>query len=141
LGLSISSRTAMRAAVQSRRGCDIESPSLRRGCASEEPARRGSHTSACLCLGGPTEKYGCTIPSTKRAREQNTRKSWQHFEHFRTAMARTGRHEEEASNKAVVGANCPRVQRRIFRMRVIMTAENCSHLALLKWESMPVGFY
>jgi hypothetical protein len=27
----------------------------------EEPARRGSHTSASLCLDGPTEKYGCIV--------------------------------------------------------------------------------
>ena len=31
----------------------------------EEPARRGSHTSASLCLDGPTKKYGCIIPRTK----------------------------------------------------------------------------
>ena len=77
----------------------------------EEPARRGSHTSASLCLDGPTEKYGCIIPRTKSARPRNARKSWQHFEHLRTAMARTGRYEEEAPHKAGVGANRPRVQR------------------------------
>jgi hypothetical protein len=77
----------------------------------EEPARRGSHTSASLCLDGPTEKYGCIIPRTKSARPQNSRKSWQHFEYLRTAMARTGRYEEEALHKASVGANRPRVQR------------------------------
>jgi hypothetical protein len=62
----------------------------------EEPARRCSHTSASLCLDGPTEKYGCIIPRTKSARPRNLRKSWQHSEHLRTAMARTGRYEEEA---------------------------------------------
>ena len=77
----------------------------------EEPARRGSHTIASLCLDGPTEKYGCIIPRTKSARPRNARKSWQHFEHLRTAMARTGRFEEEAPRKAGVGANRPRVQR------------------------------
>jgi hypothetical protein len=55
----------------------------------EEPARWGSHTSASLCLDGPTEKYGCIIPRTKSARPRNARKSWQHFEHLRTAMARS----------------------------------------------------
>ena len=60
---------------------------------------------------GPTEKYGCITPRTKSARPRNTRKSWQHFEHLRTAMARTGRYEEEALHKASVGANRPRVQR------------------------------
>ena len=75
----------------------------------EEPARRGSHTSASLCLDGPTEIYGCIIPRTKSARARNARKSWQHFEHLRTAMARTGRYEEEALHKAGVGANRPRV--------------------------------
>jgi hypothetical protein len=77
----------------------------------EEPARRGSHTSALLCLDGPTEKYGCMTPRTKSARPRNARKSWQHIEHLRTAMARTGRYEEEALYKASVGANRPRVQR------------------------------
>jgi hypothetical protein len=28
----------------------------------EEPNRRGSNTSASLCLDGPTEKYGCIHP-------------------------------------------------------------------------------
>jgi hypothetical protein len=55
----------------------------------EEPARRGSHTSAPLCLDGATEKYGCITPRTKSARPLNVRKSWQHFEHLRTAMGRT----------------------------------------------------
>jgi hypothetical protein len=77
----------------------------------EEPARRGSHTSAPLCLDGPAEKYKCIIPRTKSARPRNTRKSWQHFELFRPAMARTGRYEEEALQKAGVGANRPRMQR------------------------------
>ena len=77
----------------------------------EEPASRDSHTSASLCLGGPTEKYGCITPRTKSPRPRNARKSWQHFERLRTAMARTGRYEEEALHKAGVGANRPRVQR------------------------------
>jgi alkylation response protein AidB-like acyl-CoA dehydrogenase len=65
--------------------------------------------------------------SRKSARPRNTRNSWQHFEHLRTAMARTGRYAEEAPHKAGVGgANHPRVQRRIIRMRVIMTAANFS---------------
>jgi hypothetical protein len=34
-------------------------------------------------------------------------------------MARTGRYEEEALHKAGVGANRPRVQRLIIRMRVM----------------------
>ena len=74
-------------------------------------ATLGCNTSASLCLAGPTEKYGCIIPRTKSARPRNARKSWQHFEHLRTAMARTGRYEEEAPHKAGVGANRPRVQR------------------------------
>jgi hypothetical protein len=41
-------------------------------------------------------------------------------------MARTGRYEDEALHKAAVGANRPRMQRCIIRMRVIMTAANCS---------------
>jgi hypothetical protein len=70
----------------------------------EDPARRGSHTGASLCLDGPTEKFGCIIPRTKSARPRNTRK------HLRTAIARTGRYEEEAPHKAGVGANRPRVK-------------------------------
>jgi hypothetical protein len=77
----------------------------------EEPARRGSHTSTSLCLDGPTKKYECVIPRTKGARARNAQTSWQPFEHFRTAMARTGRYEEEAPKKFGVGANRPRVQR------------------------------
>jgi hypothetical protein len=34
----------------------------------EEPGRWDSHTSASLCLGGPTEKYGC-ITSRTNAQE------------------------------------------------------------------------
>jgi hypothetical protein len=60
---------------------------------------------------GPTEKHGCIISRKKNARARNTRKSWQHFEHLRTAIARTGRYEEDALHKAGVGANRPRVQR------------------------------
>jgi hypothetical protein len=47
---------------------------------------------------------------------------------FRTLanMARTGRYEEEALHKAGVGANCPRMQRSIIRMRIIRTAANYS---------------
>ena len=56
-------------------------------------------------------KAGPRVPRTKSARPRNARKSWQHFEHLRTAMARTGRYEEEARHKAGVGANRPRVQR------------------------------
>ena len=77
----------------------------------EEPARRGSHTSAQLCLDGPTEKYGCIIPARKAHAHEIHEKSWQHFEHLRPAMARTGRYEEEALHKAGLGANRPRVQR------------------------------
>jgi hypothetical protein len=49
----------------------------------------------------PTEKYGCTTPRTKSARPRNARKSWQHFEHLRTAMALTGRYEKRLSTKPV----------------------------------------
>ena len=76
----------------------------------EEAARQDRHYYLPLCLGGSTEKYGCAIPRTKSARPRNARKSCQHFEHFRTAMARTGRYEEEALHEAGVGANRPRVQ-------------------------------
>jgi hypothetical protein len=42
----------------------------------EEPARRGSHTSASLCLGGLTEKHGRIIPRTKSARARNAKKTF-----------------------------------------------------------------
>ena len=78
-----------------------------------------------ICPNEPTEKYGCTIPR-KSARPQNARKGWQHFEHLRVLMARAGRYEEEALHKAEVRTNCPRVQRWIIRMRIIITAANYS---------------
>jgi hypothetical protein len=61
-------------------------------------------------------------PARKVHAQKNARKSWQHFEHFRTPMARTGRYEEKALHKAGARANRLRVQRCIIRMRVIMTA-------------------
>jgi hypothetical protein len=70
----------------------------------EELARQGSHTSAFLCLDGPTEKNRCIITRTKSAHQRNKRKSLQHFGDLRTGMARTGRYEEEALHKAGVGA-------------------------------------
>ena len=63
---------------------------------------------------------------TKSARARNTRKCLQHYGQLQTAIARTGRYEEEAPHKAGVGANRPRVQCRIIRMRVIITAAGCS---------------
>jgi hypothetical protein len=90
---------AMRAAVQSQRGGDsphqsyINNDELQDSGARaqggnksatkhshvipEEPARRGSYTSASLCLDGPTEKYRCIIPRTKSTRLRNSQKSWQ----------------------------------------------------------------
>jgi hypothetical protein len=41
-------------------------------------------------------------------------------------MGRTGRYEEEVLHKAGAGANRPRVQCSIIRIRVITTAENWS---------------
>jgi hypothetical protein len=41
-------------------------------------------------------------------------------------MAHTERYEDEALHKAGVGANRPRVQRRITRMHVTMAAASCS---------------
>jgi hypothetical protein len=42
-------------------------------------------------------------------------------------MARTGRYEEDALKKAGVGANRPRVQRRVILMRIIMTAASAEY--------------
>ena len=88
-----------------------------------QPAE-AAHVSASHCLVGPTEKYGCTIPS-KNTRPRNARKSWQHFEHLRASTV-VGRYEEEALRKARVGTDHPNVQRWIIRMHIIMTAANCS---------------
>jgi hypothetical protein len=41
---------------------------------------------------------------TKSARSRNARESWYYFEHFRTAMARAGRYEDEALHKSRYGA-------------------------------------
>jgi len=67
-----------------------------------QPAEKPTNSS--LCLDWHTEEYGCINPRTKSARTRNTRKSWQHIGHLRTAMACTGRYEEEALHKAVVGS-------------------------------------
>ena len=58
--------------------------------------------------------YGCTIPR-KSARPQNTRNSWQHFEHLRASTG-AGRYKEKALHQARMGTSRPRVQRRIIRM-------------------------
>jgi hypothetical protein len=60
---------------------------------SEEPARRDRTRVPPLCLDGPTKKYAFINPRTNSARPRNTQKSKPHFEHFQTAIARTGRYE------------------------------------------------
>jgi hypothetical protein len=90
----------------------------------EGPARRDRTRMPPICPNEPTEKYGCIIPRNS-ARPRNARNSWQHFEHSR-AITGAGRYEEEALHKAGVGTNRPLVQRWIIRMRIIMTAANCS---------------
>jgi hypothetical protein len=64
---------------------------------------------------GPLKIWMHHPPNEKRTPTEITKKNWQHFELLRTAMARTGRYEEEALHKAGFGANRPRVQRRIIR--------------------------
>ena len=59
---------------------------------------------------GPLKNMDASPPARK-ARANEIHKKWQHFEHLRTAMARTGRYEEKAFHKAGVGAKRPRVQR------------------------------
>jgi hypothetical protein len=62
----------MRAMVQSQRGDDAAffTKERMRYEIPEEPARRGRTQRQVprLCLDGPTQKYGCIIPSTKSAR-------------------------------------------------------------------------
>jgi hypothetical protein len=76
----------MRAALKSQNGDDVMSSS------PEEPAHRGSYMGVSSSPDGPTEN----------ARQRNTRKIWQHLEHFRT-IAPTGRYEEETPHKARAG--------------------------------------
>jgi hypothetical protein len=58
-----------------------------------QPAETG-HEFLSSASAGPLKKCGCIIPRAKSARSRNTRKSWQHLEHLRTAMARTGRNKK-----------------------------------------------
>ena len=55
---------------------------------------------------GPLKNIDASSLAQERTRTKYT-KSWQHFEHLRTVMARTGRYEEEALHKAGAGANRP----------------------------------
>jgi hypothetical protein len=87
-----------------------------------QPAETG-HECLSTASKGPLKNITSRM---KSARPRNARKIWLHFEHLRTAMARTGRYEEKNHHKGGVGANRPHVQRRIFRMRVVMAAANCS---------------
>jgi hypothetical protein len=73
-----------------------------------QPAETG-HECLPSALTSPLKIWMHHPPHEKRTGMKYT-KSWQHFEHLRTAMARTGRYEEEASHKAGVGANCPRMK-------------------------------
>ena len=59
----------------------------------------------------PLKNMDASFPARKAHAHEMPEKSWQHFEHLRTAMARTGRYEEDVLHKAGVGANRPRVQR------------------------------
>ena len=55
-------------------------------------------------------------------------------------MARTGRYEEVALHKAGVGANRPRVQHRLNRMRIMMTAVHFSSAVVSRREKYDGDF-
>jgi hypothetical protein len=56
---------------------------------------------------GQQKNMDASSTARKAHAHRNSRKSWQHLEHFRAAMARTGRYEEEAPHKAGVGGTAP----------------------------------
>jgi hypothetical protein len=101
----------MRPAVQSQRGVDEKAPSPRRirHEIPEEPARRDS-TPVSLSASTGSLKNMDALSRTKSAHPRNTRISQKHFQHLRTAMARTGRYGEEALHKAGVGESRSCVQ-------------------------------
>jgi hypothetical protein len=55
----------------------------------------------------PLKHVDASPPARKAQAHEIHEQNWQRFEHFRTAMTRTGRYEEEAPHKASVGANRP----------------------------------
>jgi hypothetical protein len=63
-----------------------------------------------------------SLPARKAHAKEIHEKNWQHFEHLKTAMARTERYEEEAPHKAGEGRTAPSVQRHVVRMYVTMAA-------------------
>ena len=76
----------------------------------EEPEPAGAATQAYPSAStGPLKNMDASPPALKAYVHEMHNKSWQHFEHLRTAMARAGRYEEEAPHKAGVKANRPRV--------------------------------
>ena len=60
---------------------------------------------------GSLKNMDVSRPARNAPAHEIHKKSWQHFEHLRTAVARTGQYEEEAPYKAGMGANSHRVQR------------------------------
>jgi hypothetical protein len=75
---------------------------------------------------GQLKNMDASSPARKAHAHEIHEKAGSISKHLRNAMARTGRYEEEAPHKAGVGTNRPRVRRYIVRMRVTMTAANCS---------------
>jgi hypothetical protein len=102
----------MRAAVQSKRGGDVEPTSPRKECAMR--FQKSQPTEPALTLTpegnpmGPLE-YRYTTPR-RSARLRYARKSWHSCEHLR-AITDPGRYEEEAPHKAGVGTNRPCMKR------------------------------
>jgi hypothetical protein len=88
----------------------------------EEPARRDNTLMPPLASPGPLKNVDESSPARKTHAQKNTRKGWQHFEHWRTAMPVRGDVKKWLPQKAGVEANHLRVQRLIIRTRVIMAA-------------------
>ena len=74
----------------------------------------------------PLKNMDASSSARKAHAHEIHEKNWQHFKQLRTAMAPMGRYKEDAPHKAGVGANRPRAQRCIIRIRAIMSAANCS---------------
>jgi hypothetical protein len=87
----------------------------------EEPARRGSNISVSSCFCGPTDKYiDVSSPPKKRTPTKYTLKSYGSISSTLSHTCGHGLYEaiwKKGPPKVGVGANRPRVQRRVSRNR------------------------
>jgi hypothetical protein len=93
----------------------------------EEPVCWGRHSSASLCLGGPTKNIDAPPPARNAHANEIKEKAGSISDTFELPWPVRGDMKKRLATKPVWGrVNRPRVQRQITRMRVIMTAANCS---------------